>query len=31
MGPQEQTSGHLEVITNWLDEVRRLSPVPRHR
>jgi hypothetical protein len=26
MGPREQTTTHLEVITGWMDEVRRKAP-----
>jgi serine/threonine-protein kinase len=29
LGPTEETSGHLEVVTNWLDQVRRLAPARR--
>jgi serine/threonine-protein kinase len=29
LGPKEETSGHLEVVTNWLEQVRRLAPARR--
>ncbi|MGH7535481.1 MAG: TolB family protein, partial [Gemmatimonadales bacterium] len=29
MGPPDQTIGHLQVVTNWVEEVRRLAP-PKH-
>ncbi len=26
MGPREETINHLEVVTSWVDEVRRIAP-----
>jgi serine/threonine-protein kinase len=29
LGPPEQTVGHLNVVTNWLEELKRLAPAAK--